>query len=114
LLEGFGDWMQVNGEAIYGSTARAPYRHDNVCVVDGPDGAVYAIVLAGEGDETPPPEVLVPSVRPLPGAVIRILGNGDPLAWRQSENDIVVTIPDSVRGSPPCEHAWVLRIPGAE
>jgi len=114
LLEGIGDWMHVNGKAIYGSTARAPYKQDNVCVINGADGAVYAIVLADGNDDRPPAEILVPSVKPAPDAVIRMLGDELALTWEQSRNDVVVTIPDSLRENPPCDHAWVFRIPVAE
>ena len=106
-----GKWMQVNGEAIYGSTPRAPYRHNSVCVVHGADGAVYAILLAEEGAEQPPAEILVPSIEPAPGAVIHMLGSEVPLVWEKSQFGMTVTIPGDLRQNPPCDHAWALRIP---
>ncbi len=79
-----------------------------MCVVDGADGAVYAIVLAGEGEDAPPAEVVVPGVTCAADARIEMLGAPGALAWKQRGADIVVELPAAL----PCAHAWGLRIPG--
>jgi len=112
LLAGIGEWMDTNGEAIYGSRARAPYKQGDVCVVNGAKNVVYAIVLAAEGAKAPPAEVVVPGVEPPSEARIQMLGDDRKLEWRQRANDIVVQIPEKLRAAPPCAHAWALRIPG--
>ena len=111
LLAGMGEWIEVNGTAIYGSKARAPYKRDGVCVVNGADGAVYAVVLPGEGENAPPAEVVVPGVTPPAGAVIRMLGDDRALVWTVRGDDLVVEIPAALRAALPCDHAWGLRIP---
>jgi len=110
LLAGIGAWMEVNAAAIYGARARAPYKQGDVCVVDGADGAVYAFLLAGEGEDAPPAEVVVPALAPDPGATVRMLGDGRDLEWRRRGEDVVVTIPAALRRAAPGAHAWTLRI----
>ena len=83
-------------------------------MLTGADGAVHAIVLAGEEEDGPPHTVRVPSVRPGAGAGIRRHGSDISLTWKKTGNDIAVMIPDGLREDPPCRHAWVLRIPVTE
>jgi len=111
LLAGMGDWMEVNAAAIYGSRARAPYKQDKVAVVDGADGAVYAIVLAAEGERRPPAQVLVPGVEPAASAEVTMLGADGALDWHPAAGGVVVELPERLRQRPPSEHAWALRIP---
>jgi alpha-L-fucosidase len=93
-LEALGDWLAINGAAIYGS--RPWHRAEGetadgreVRFTAGADGALYAIVLseARAGD-------LV--IRGLESAAIRdvsLLGVDDTLAWSQSGDELVVTLP---------------------
>jgi len=110
LLAGIGDWMEVNSSALYGCSARAPYKRGDVCVVDGADGSVYAIVLASEDELAPPASITVPGVTPTPGSAIRMLGDDRPLQWRADGSDVVIELPEALRNALPCAHAWTLRI----
>nr|MBC8406857.1 hypothetical protein [Planctomycetota bacterium] len=118
LLAGMGAWMDVNSQAIYGSRARAPYKLNNVCILDGADDAVYAIILAAEGDEFPRSTVFVPGVNPADDAEVTLLGRDLnvlnttlALSWIRKNDGIEVSIHDPVRKTPPCKDAWTLRIP---
>ncbi len=50
-LAALGAWMRVNGEAIYGTRAVAPYGADKVRLTRGGDGTVFALYLADEGED---------------------------------------------------------------
>ena len=108
-LRGLGEWMRVNGEAIYGTRTRAPYKVENICYTAGKD-AVYAICLAEEGQMRPPSEVRLGSLRPDAGKNITMLGHPDPLEWKPVADGVSILIPASVVENPPCMHAWVFKI----
>ncbi len=52
-LDSIGAWMQVNGDAIYGSRSVAPYKDGKVCFTQKHDGSIYAIYLLDEGEQLP-------------------------------------------------------------
>ncbi len=111
LLSGVGEWMTVNEEAIYETRAIAPYKSGNVCLTHKTaGGAVYAIYLAGEGENTPPAEIRVEGLIPADGASITMLGAEGDLEWRGDDAGFAVKIPPGARQAPPCADAWVLRI----
>ncbi|HEY0778070.1 MAG TPA: alpha-L-fucosidase [Gemmatirosa sp.] len=115
-LTAVGDWLRVNGEAIYG-TRRWRVSADPVAA-GGPavrytarGGAargdtVYAIALGDPGAE------LVLSAPTLgPAATVALLGYPGPLRWRAEGGRLHVTVP---RLSPdgPVRHAYVFRLTG--
>ena len=111
LLEGIGKWMDVNSEAIYGTSAIAPYKEGKVCLTQKRDGgAVYMIYLAGEGEESPPSSIYLSSIQPDDNAVITMLGDGRSLRWQKSGKGVLVQIPARLQRNPPCKDAWTLKI----
>jgi len=108
-LEAVGDWMDVNGEAIYGSRAVAPYKEGHVCYTRK-GGTVYAIVLLAEGEARLPERIAIPSFAPAPGSAVRMLGSPHSLAWEPMGQGMSVEVPDCVQESPPSRHAVVLEI----
>jgi len=58
-LEEIAAWMAVNGEAIHGTRAVAPYKEGNIAYTRK-GNQIYAIVLRGE-TEAPPREIRLPA-----------------------------------------------------
>jgi len=108
-LAGIGAWTAVNGEALYGTRAVAPYKSGPVCYTRSPDGTLAAILLAGEGQASPPARVIVPDFRPAPGEAVRLLGVAEPLRWEPEGAGCAILVPAAVRQAPPCQHAWAFR-----
>ena len=78
-LRELGDWMRVNGEAIYATRPVAPFKEGKVCFTRRrDDGVVHAIYLPDEG-ESLPAEIVIAGVQPLPGEEVRLLGHPEPL-----------------------------------
>lgn len=109
-LEYIGNWMTVNGEAIYGSRPVSPYRDDAIRFTGGKDGSVYAIILAGEGEERPPATLILRGIRPVRTASVRMLGSTDTLDWKETPEGIAISIPPALQRRPPCTDAWTIRI----
>lgn len=110
LLKAMGAWMAVNSEAIYETRAIAPYKEGKVCMTRRADGSTYFLYLADEQETTMPTEIRVTSYKPAAGAGVTLLGSKTRLAWKAEGNGFVVTIPESLRANPPCQHAWVLKM----
>lgn len=114
-LEGIGEWMAINGEAIYATRPVAPFKEGRVCLTrKRTTGAVYAIYLAGEDESAPPATIVLDALRPAKGARVSLLGADVPLQWTAGGTGFSVEIPESIRNNPPCEHAWALEISKVE
>ena len=110
LLEGVGEWIEINGEAIYGTRPLAPYKEGRVCLTQKADGTVFVIYLAEEGEAGPPPEINIPSLKPVGIERATLLGSKEGLSWEKSGTGTKFMIPDQLRSNPPCRAAWVIRI----
>jgi alpha-L-fucosidase len=109
-LRELGEWLSINGEAIYGTRPVPPYKEGKVCYTRRrDDGAVYAVYLPDEG-ETLPLTLLLDEVQAEPGEEVRLLGHPDQLRWEAVDRGMWIEIPESAVASPPCEHAWVFRL----
>jgi alpha-L-fucosidase len=109
-LDAIGQWMDINGEAIHGTRPIAPYKEGQVALTRK-GHVTYAIYLA-EADETAPPaEISVPSLKPRPGAEIRLLGTEQKCDWKIGDKGLVIDVPTAAQVTPPCHHAWVFKIP---
>ena len=110
-LREIGNWMSVNGVAIYGSRPVEPYKSGKVCFTQGKDGTVYAIYLAEPGETLMPAAITVNGVKFPKGSSVGLLGSKTFLKWREAPNgSMLITIPAGLRKKPPCSHAWCFMI----
>ena len=108
-LREIGDWMQVNSEGIYSTKAVAPYQDGPVYYTAKGD-YIYAFFIPEEG-ESLPAEITVPSFVPASSKAVTLLGSKKALKWRKgADGGMVVTLPESMRKNPPCQHIWCLKI----
>lgn len=113
ILEEVGDWMAVNSEGIYGTRAIAPYQ-DGKVYYTSKDGYVYAFYMADADEQGLPQYIDIKSFVPSDGKV-QMLGSKAVLKWRKTEEGGVrVTIPESIRKSPVCDHIWALKFKVSE
>ena len=111
-MKEIGDWMRINNEAIFSTRPYPPYKENNVCYTRRGD-TLYAIYMPPEGQDSLPPMLSLPSIVAPEDAEILLLkkGAGIPVSWTSSDGGIVIEIPEAAIESPPCEHAFVFRIP---
>ncbi|MCC6445364.1 MAG: alpha-L-fucosidase [Armatimonadetes bacterium] len=105
-LRELGDWMRVNGEAIYATRPAAPYKEGRIAYTRR-GNTVYAIYLAENGL---PEEIALSSLRPAAGSEVFLLGWEKPLKWRAEGGRAVAAIPQEARQSPPCRYAFALKM----
>jgi len=108
-LREIGNWMDVNGPAIYSTRAIAPYTEGNICFTRNIDGSVNAIVLGDDKQPQPPDSVTIASFAPAPGSQVTMRGVSGPVPWSRNASGFTIRIPEGVRKSPPCKYAWSFR-----
>lgn len=124
-----GDWLQVNGEAIYGTgrwhtsqegplvpsvnprldahwkwteTNQRPLVH-----YTSKGQTLYATCLAWPGQSL---SLRLPE--PTPQTEVRLLGFPQPLPWRQADSGLVIDLSPLAPATIPCRHAWTFRLTG--
>jgi alpha-L-fucosidase len=110
-LKEIGDWMKVNGEAIYGSRPIEPYKSGKVCITSNPNGNIYAIYLADTNEKKMPAKIFIRGFQPSKGSTIQLLGGKGNLKWKSiSDQGFEIIVPTSIQNNPPCSDAWAFRI----
>jgi len=110
-LKEAGEWLKVNGAAIYATRAR-----EGDLWSDGSDirftrtkdnRTVYAFALKWPGET-----LLLRSVRPVEGSAIRLLGTNTPLQWTAQGSGVEIRIPPALQDESrrPCRFAWCFQI----
>jgi alpha-L-fucosidase len=110
-LREMGDWMDVNGEAIYGSRLWEHYEDGETIRYTSANGYVYAVSLGWPGRQ-----LTLHHVQPESGSEIHLLGYQEPLAWTFDAGEgLTITLPDELQDarSRPSRYAYPFRINGS-
>ncbi|MCG6922321.1 MAG: alpha-L-fucosidase [Acidobacteria bacterium] len=129
MLREIGAWLDVNGEAIYGTRPFAIFGEGPTSVVEGPfgdtkreaftaedirfttrEGALYAIALAWPENGRVSVRSLATGAAHYEGEVghVSLLGSEEALQWSRDGDGLHVRLP----AERPSEHALALRITG--
>lgn len=111
-LRDIGSWLQINGEAIYGTR---PWAGNGLPTTGNPPNVRYT----RKGDdlyahllEWPDGELALPVPEPRPGTRIRLLGLERDLPWRYGEDTLYVDFSGITFREMPGEWAWTVRLEG--
>lgn len=112
-LAEMGDWLEVNGEAIYATEKLNQFREgESIRYTSSKDGKyLYAITLAWPGSR-----LSLSQVTADPGTEIHLLGHDTPLNWKMEGEQLNIDIPDDLQpeAARPCAYAWTFRLQGRE
>jgi len=108
LLSEIGAWMKVNGEAIYGTRALAPYKEGKVCISKKGNNTIYIYYMADD-NELMPSQIGMSTFSLPAGAKVEMAGTATALKWQKKGNGFIVAIPGSVRKTPPSKYVWVMK-----
>ena len=105
-LKEIGEWMKINGEAIYNSHPVLPYKEEKTCFTELPDGKVYVIYLADENENSLPAKLIFDKFSVEKYSKVKLLGSSAELKTNKNE----IEIPEAIRKNPPCKYAWVFKL----
>lgn len=92
-----GQWLDINGEAIYGTRPIAPYKEGDV-VFTRKGKSVYAIVVPRNEGEAVAEKIVLKSMKPI--GDVTLLGSAEKLKWSAEGDGVVITLPSAVRTIP--------------
>ncbi|HTR30921.1 MAG TPA: family 20 glycosylhydrolase [Puia sp.] len=106
-LKEIGAWMNINGEAIYGTHPIRPYASGDVCLTQSKDSLnTFAFYLS----DTLPPEISIDRFSPAANSKVTLLTSKTQLNWHEAGKKMIITIPPTLRDKPAGRHAVVFRI----
>lgn len=107
-LRGVGDWIDVNGEAIFETRPWETWNDgDSVRYTRSKDGStLYAIVLGWPEGEQP-----LPSVPTGSGGTVELLGHGE-IDHGTDGGDVVLNVPELSESERPSDHAVAFALDG--
>lgn len=99
-LRRVGQWLQINGEAIYGARPWHTFRDGDVRFTQK-ERSLYAIAL-----EWPEEELYLSSLAGYRISAVELLGSPEPVIWKQDSGGLRIQPPRSR----PCRYAYTFKI----
>lgn len=133
-----GEWLKVNGEAIYGtrrwkntsqwSAGNRNWKPEGKYYVSGnailkqtidpdPGYAIQEVFFTAKGNSVyailpkyPKDKIVLKNIYSTAKTKVTLLGSDKEVKWEQKENDIHVIMPELSFDELPCDYAWTLKI----
>lgn len=105
-MKEIGSWLDVNGEAIYGTRPVSPYKDNNLCFTQNKIGKIYGIYLLDE-DNNLPEEIEFNTPQKLKTGSIKIKGSNIKVKLIKQDKGYKIIIPKKLQQNQPLQHAVV-------
>ena len=109
-MKEMGEWVKVNGEAMFKTRPYPPYKTGKIGFNKGKAGEVYAIYLADQNENKPPNKIFLETVQPAANGKVYMLGYSKPLKWEKVGKGVLIDVPKVMIDNPPCQYAWSFKI----
>ncbi len=113
VLTEVGQWLKVNGEAIFETRPIKPYELGNVFFTAKKDGTVYAIALSSKDGDPMPASVTLPTALLASAKKVSLIGSDNAaisFSPDKSRDITDVQLPQAAALKTPVTHAWALKI----
>ena len=94
-LKEIGDWLKINGEAIYDTRTTSHFKDGNTYFTKGKNEKHYALVCLPEGASLPA-VVEWKNNFPRKGTSVTLLANGEKVKWKREGDVVKITLPSAV------------------
>ena len=106
LLE-IGEWLKINGEAIYETIPNRIFSSDNITFTLAKDRkTLFAFI-----DQVPKNKLVIKNVNAVGKNRIECFGSNNSLRWKNKNKDLVISVSRSFRRSLRYSPVYVLQIP---
>jgi alpha-L-fucosidase len=111
-MKGAGEWLKVNGEAIYATRAREGNRWsegESIRYTRSKDRRFVYVILT----KWPGTELTLNQVRPDSNSRVSFLGSEANPSWKfDDDGGTTITLPENLQDerNRPCKHGWCLKI----
>ncbi|MEG8945652.1 alpha-L-fucosidase [Rosettibacter firmus] len=96
-LKEIGNWIKINGEAIYNSSPLYPYQEGKIYFTEVSDKINYMFYLIDENESVLPEKIILNKFIPKKASLISILGEHQKPSWIIRKNQTIIYLPEEIR-----------------